>query len=117
MIEGLPLNDDEQFQVSETDPDIANMTTTWAKDNGSPEEGLVAEPVTLDETDVPQITFTNSLETATWFLIRSSQVKLVILTEIGRLNLRLMLRLKTLKRANGRRMRRLPATTRRLDDC
>ncbi len=63
VIEGLPLNDDEQFQVSETDPDIANMTTTWAKDNGSPEEGLVAEPVTLDETDVPRITFTNSLET------------------------------------------------------
>lgn len=63
VIEGLPLNDDEQFQVSETDPDIANMTTTWAKNNGSPETGLVAEPVILDETDVPRITFTNSLET------------------------------------------------------
>lgn len=63
VIEGLPLNDDEQFQVSEVDPDIVNMTTTWAKNNGSPETGLVAAPVTLDETNVPRITFTNNLET------------------------------------------------------
>ncbi|MFC6253986.1 SpaA isopeptide-forming pilin-related protein [Secundilactobacillus hailunensis] len=67
VIDGLPLKgvekEDLRFQVSEEDPEVANMSTTWAVNNSAPEAGLVAGPVTLDENKLPRVTFTNSLET------------------------------------------------------
>ncbi|GAX06133.1 T surface-antigen of pili [Secundilactobacillus pentosiphilus] len=72
VINGLPLkgedDKDAQFQVSEVDPEIGNMSTTWAVDNGTATPGLVAEPVALNDTDVPKVKFTNSLETGSLVL-------------------------------------------------
>ncbi|WP_203651009.1 DUF7601 domain-containing protein [Secundilactobacillus yichangensis] len=63
VIDNLPLNEKEQFQVSEVNPEIPNMSTTWVVNNGTPGEDYVADPVVLDEIDQQKVTFTNSLET------------------------------------------------------
>ncbi|WP_054654890.1 DUF7601 domain-containing protein [Secundilactobacillus silagei] len=68
VIDGLPLSEEERFVVSEDKPNIANMSTTWAIDNGTAKGGLVAGPVTLDATKLPRVTFTNSLETGSLVL-------------------------------------------------
>ncbi|GAW98194.1 DUF7601 domain-containing protein [Secundilactobacillus mixtipabuli] len=63
VIDNLPLNDEERFQVNEVDPEITNMSTTWAINSEKPENGLVADPVVLDEINQQKVVFTNSVET------------------------------------------------------
>ncbi|MTV82217.1 DUF7601 domain-containing protein [Secundilactobacillus folii] len=60
VINGLPLGD---YQVRETDPQVANMTTTWQVNNEDIQTGLATTPQTVTENGVPRITFTNQLHT------------------------------------------------------
>lgn len=62
VIDGLPVDADTKYQVSEVYPG-AGMTTTWTLTGENPKAGLEADPVTVDETNVPEITFTNTVET------------------------------------------------------
>lgn len=60
VINGLPLG---SYRVSEVDPDIANMTTTWQVNGGEVTTGLRASEQTLTANKVDRVTFTNSLHT------------------------------------------------------
>lgn len=70
VIDNLPLND---YTVSEVDPDIDNMETTWSANNKDPQVGLEADsqPVTADK--ITLVTFNNRIKTGT--LVVEKQVK------------------------------------------
>ncbi|WP_252898571.1 DUF7601 domain-containing protein [Secundilactobacillus odoratitofui] len=62
VIDNLPLSD---YTVSEVDPEIDNMETTWSVNNNDPQVGLEADsqPVTADK--ITRVTFNNRIKTGT----------------------------------------------------
>lgn len=70
IINGLPLT---EYQVSEIDPDVRNMVTTWSVNNGDSHSGLQATPQPLAEDHITNVTFNNRIKTGT--LVVEKQVK------------------------------------------